>query len=122
MNEYNESYDMCPYCGCEKDISAKEMYFLYPGTVILDRYEIGISVGSGGFGITYKAWDRALSKVVCVKEFYPVGLVNRIPGEQEVIIYSGSRQREFANGKTRFLEEAQNMAAKIMALGKMFGI
>ena len=110
MNEYNETYGMCPYCGYEKDTPAKEMYFLYPGTVILNRYEIGVSVGSGGFGITYKAWDRVLSKVVCVKEFYPVGLVNRIPGEQEVIIYGGSKEREFDNGKIRFLEEAQNMA------------
>ena len=91
MNEYNESYDMCPYCGYEKNTPAKEMYFLQPGTVILDRYEIGVSVGSGGFGITYKAWDRVLSKIVCVKEYYPVGVVNRIPGEQVVIIYGGSK-------------------------------
>lgn len=110
MNEYNESYDMCPYCGSERNIKAKEMYFLHPGTVILNRYEIGVSVGSGGFGITYKAWDRVLSKVVCVKEFYPAGIVNRIPGEQEVIIYGGSKEKEFSNGKIRFLEEAQNMA------------
>lgn len=110
MNEYNESYDMCPYCGYEKNTPAKEMYFLQPGTVILDRYEIGVSVGSGGFGITYKAWDRVLSKIVCVKEYYPVGVVNRIPGEQVVIIYGGSKEREFSNGKIRFLEEAQNMA------------
>ena len=110
MNEYNESYDMCPYCGYEKNTPAKEMYFLQPGTVIAERYEIGVSVGSGGFGITYKAWDRVLSKVVCVKEYYPVGIVNRIPGEQVVIIYGGSKEREFSNGKVRFLEEAQNMA------------
>ncbi|MGN1203511.1 MAG: serine/threonine protein kinase, partial [Lachnospiraceae bacterium] len=110
MKEYNDSYDMCPYCGHEKNAAPKELYFLTEGTVIQKRYEIGTSVGNGGFGITYKAWDRTLQKTVAVKEYYPAGLVNRVPGEKKMIIYSGSRERECMNGKIRFLEEARNMA------------
>lgn len=110
MREYGEEYEICPYCGKEKEIKPKELYFLTPGTLIADRYEIGVSIGSGGFGITYKAWDMTLSKVVAVKEYYPAGMVNRVPGEKKLIIYSGSRQKECENGKARFLEEARNMA------------
>lgn len=110
MREYGDEYDLCPYCGMEKSVRPKELYFLMPGTLIADRYEIGVSVGSGGFGITYKAWDRTLSKVVAVKEYYPAGMVNRVPGEKELIVYSGSRERECAAGKARLLEEARNMA------------
>lgn len=110
MQEYDEEYDICPYCGGERDPEPKELYFLSPGTMIADRYEIGVSVGSGGFGITYKAWDCSLSKIVAVKEYYPAGMVNRVPGEKKLIIYSGNREKECAAGKARFLEEARNMA------------
>lgn len=110
MREYGDEYDLCPFCGTEKDAAPKELYYLAPGSLIADRYEIGVSVGSGGFGITYKAWDRTLSKVVAVKEYYPAGMVNRVPGQKELIVYSGSRERECAAGKVRLLEEARNMA------------
>lgn len=110
MKEYGDSYDMCPYCGYEKATPAKELYFLSPGTLVGNRYEIGISIGSGGFGIMYKAWDRVLEKEVAVKEYYPIGLVNRAPGQKHITIYSGRGRKEFEHGKLRFLEEAKNMA------------
>lgn len=110
MKEYEDAYDMCPYCGHTQDEPPKELYFLHPGTVIQERYVIGTSVGSGGFGITYKAWDTVMDKVVAIKEYYPAGMVNRVPGEKKVIVYSGNRATECANGMVRFLDEARNMA------------
>ena len=91
MQEYDSQYDMCPYCGCEREPKPRELYFLVPGTVLGSggRYEVGVSVGDGGFGITYRAWDRTLAKTVAIKEHYPAGLVNRVPGEKDVIVYSG---------------------------------
>ena len=110
LQEYDDRYNICPYCGEERNLKPKEMYFLAPGTLLADRYEIGVSIGNGGFGITYKAWDHTLAKVVAVKEYYPAGMVNRVPGEKDMIIYSGNRGKECNNGKLRFLEEARNMA------------
>lgn len=110
MKEYSDTYEMCPYCGHTQDEPQEYEYFLKQGTMVQGRYEIGDSAGSGGFGITYRAWDHSLQKVVAVKEYYPAGLVNRIPGEKEVIVYSGNSEKECMNGKIRFLEEARNMA------------
>ena len=67
-------------------------------------------MGQGGFGITYKAWDQQLETVVAVKEYYPSGLVNRIPGEREVLLFAGGRANEYRSGLCRFLDEAKNMA------------
>jgi len=64
----------------------------------------------GGFGIIYKAWDKKLNTVLAIKEYYPSGLVNRQPGKASLILAATSREREFVYGKTRFLEEARNMA------------
>ena len=71
---------------------------------------VGHSIGSGGFGIVYEAWDTHLSAEIAIKEYYPSGMVNRIPGEKDVIVYQGARSVEFKNGMDHFLEEARSMA------------
>lgn len=103
-------YEVCPHCGYVEDTDAKQVYQLKPGTILRDRYIIGTSIGFGGFGITYKAFDTALSTVVAVKEFYPAGLVNRGDGETKVGVFSGEKEEEFKRQLRRFLEEARNMA------------
>lgn len=107
---FDEAFGVCPNCGFIPGSKPKEAYHLHPGTLLRNRYVVGSTVGFGGFGITYRAWDRTLDKMVAIKEFYPNGIVNRVPGEKEVIIYSGNRANEFQNGKVRFLSEARNMA------------
>lgn len=110
MKEYDDQFEICPHCGFLRGQAPKEAYCLLPGVMLGNRFEVGTVLGLGGFGITYRAWDTKLDRVVAVKEYYPSGMVNRIPGEKEVIIYSGNKEREFQAGKSRFLDEAQNMA------------
>lgn len=102
---------VCPYCGYCEGTPPKELYHLYPGVGLYNnRYVIGTCIGFGGFGITYKAWDNVLETVVAVKEYYPTGLVQRVPGKPQVIIYTGESKEEYMQGLERFLDEAKNMA------------
>ncbi len=110
MKPFEAAYGVCPYCGYIPGTLPDEAYHLHPGTILHGRYIVGTTVGFGGFGITYRAWDRILEKKVAIKEYYPNGIVNRVPAEKAVIIYSGSRADEFQNGKVRFLAEARHMA------------
>jgi ABC-type glycerol-3-phosphate transport system substrate-binding protein len=48
--------------------------------------------------------------VLAVKEYYPSGLVNRIPGDKNVILFTGNRAKEYNHGLLRFLDEAKSMA------------
>lgn len=107
---HDENADKCSFCGYKKGDPPKELYHLFPGTELRDRYIIGMVLGFGGFGITYKAWDKRLETIVAIKEYYPSGIVNRTPGTKELVIYAKKRQNEFYFGKERFLEEARNMA------------
>ena len=102
--------NVCPYCGYKKDTKRQQAYQLIPGTILHKRYIIGVSIGIGGFGITYSAYDTKLHFKVAVKEFYPAGLVNRAGGERKVGVYSGTKEKEFKRQHDRFLEEARNMA------------
>lgn len=106
-----EEREVCPYCGYCEGTPPKELFHLYPGVGLYNnRYVIGTCIGFGGFGITYKAWDNVLETVVAVKEYYPTGLVQRVPGKPQVIIYTGESKEEYMQGLERFLDEAKNMA------------
>ena len=110
FQEYEADYGVCPYCGYSEGDATAEAYCLTPGTEIAGRYTIGRMLGLGGFGITYQAWDQKLETVMAVKEYYPSGLVNRLPGQAEVMLVASKREEEFRYGKERFLEEARNLA------------
>ena len=97
----------CPYCGYSQ--AAELPNALQPGWEIAGRYRIESVIGLGGFGITYCAYDQKLACTVALKEYFPSGVANRIPGSKEVILYAGKRTEEFRQGHTRFLNEARNM-------------
>lgn len=108
--QYDAKYDVCPHCGYYEGFTSKEPFQLAVGTELAGRYVLGTAIGLGGFGITYKAWDKVLETAVAVKEYYPSGLVNRIPGTSDVILFSGIKRKEFEFGLDRLIREAQYMA------------
>lgn len=71
------------------------------------RYIIKKIIGSGGFGITYKAYDNHNKKNCAIKELFPRGVVTRLADGKTVSSVSPDKQKVFEHGKERFLEEAQ---------------
>lgn len=112
MKEFEEEYGMCPHCGFELGTPQDEIYMLPQGTVLADRYIIGISLGNGGFANTYKAWDTKLETIVAVKEFYYGDMVNRVIGRTDVILLSSKSGavRQYRHLLDRFLDEARYTA------------
>lgn len=110
FHEYDEVLGLCPNCGYVEGEDSSEVYCLAPGTLIMGRYIIGETLGLGGFGITYRAWDIQLGTVLAIKEYFPSGLVNRTAGDPNVFLVANKRSQEFEQGKQRFLDEARNMA------------
>lgn len=108
FGEYEQDYGVCPHCGYTEGMQPKEAYMLYAGTILQNRYIVGEVLGFGGFGITYKAYDTKLERIIAIKEYYPSGLVYRTPGTKDVVVFKGKRFKDYANGLTRFLDEARN--------------
>ncbi len=81
-------------------------YALLPGTILSGKYLLGSVLGCGGFGITYLGLDLETLKKVAVKEYMPVGAVQRIPGQREVTAHN---EETFSYGLNRFYDEARTM-------------
>ncbi|VAW73599.1 hypothetical protein MNBD_GAMMA12-2525 [hydrothermal vent metagenome] len=75
----------------------------------IDTYEIIESIGSGGFGITYKAQDTHLQHLVAIKEYLPVQLAWR-SDESSVIPRTDSDTESFEYGMKQFIEEGRTLA------------
>jgi serine/threonine protein kinase len=103
-------YEVCPFCGYVDGTPTEQPHYLTPGTILGNHFIVGTAIGFGGFGITYKCFDTTLGVTVAVKEFYPVGLVNRSPGESKVGLLSGDKKEQYAEQLKRFLMEAQSVA------------
>ena len=106
FKQYDDEFDICPYCGQEMITEPEEPIYLHPGVILNERYVIGKCAGQGGFGIVYKAWDKKLGTIVAVKEFFSSKIAIRYPGESEVRI-SRKHKDEFLYRKSRFLTEAR---------------
>ena len=104
--------EACPHCDYVAGDTALELNHLHPGMELgpKGRYSVGQVLGFGGFGTTYKVWDKNLHTVLAIKEYFPAGLVNRAPGTKEVTLYAANRRQEYDHGLMRFLDEARSMA------------
>src|SRR3954471_989794 len=79
-----------------------------PLGTLLGDYRLDSVIGHGGFGITYRAFDSQLAKVVAIKEYLPIEFAVR-QGEK-VVARGGRFEEDFAWGRDRFLDEARALA------------
>lgn len=108
---YEDIDSMCPYCGHIEGEKLEEAHLLQPGSKLnKGRYVVGQKAGQGGFGIVYKAWDAKLQRIVAIKEFFPLQMVTRAEGENQVIVFSSKREKEYEAHLQRFKREANIMS------------
>ncbi|MFZ5781862.1 MAG: protein kinase domain-containing protein [Pseudomonadota bacterium] len=89
-------------------MSSDNVQALPPGTRLGD-YRLDAVIGHGGFGITYRAFDTQLAKIVAIKEYLPVEFALRSP-DGEVKPRGARYGEDFAWGRERFLDEARALA------------
>lgn len=110
MEEFNEKYDECPYCGYTKNAQPMEAYHLQPGSILQGKYIVGKVLGYGGFGVTYIGKDALLNKKVAIKEYLPGEFSTRIPGQTELTIFGDEKGEQFQQGVSKFVDEARRLA------------
>ncbi len=100
----------CPQCSFVETAPPESPNYLQLRTVLQNKYIVGRALGQGGFAITYLAWDINLGVKLAIKEYFPLDLVYRIPGNNLVIAHSKSQDAIFAHDMEKFLQEARTLA------------
>ena len=109
MQEYDDQYQICPYCGYVYGTAAEQPYHMEPGTILLNRYIVGKVLGFGGFGVTYIGWDYVMGRRIAIKEYLPSEFATRMPMQTQVSVYSGEREKQFEEGLEKTVQEAKRL-------------
>ena len=81
-----------------------------PAGTRLAEFELRAIIGTGGFGIVYRAFDTALEREVAIKEYMPVALAMRQSGQLTVAQRSAGDADLFSVGLRSFVNEARLLA------------
>ncbi len=104
--ETNEDAYPCPHCHWSPATVADSPLYLKPGTLLHGRYEVGRVLGHSGSTTTYLAWGVKEEKKIAIKEFLPIGLVNRDSSSARINTQNRSTKKRFQQSLDRFLDEA----------------
>lgn len=113
FNSINENEEFCPYCGYQTVNLSHPKWILPPGTILNGKYEIGRTLGEGGFGITYLAWDVNMETRVAIKEYYPATEVSRDVTSQDgnsILKSTSGHYENFEEGMKRYVKEAATLS------------
>lgn len=100
----------CSFCGYNKKAYKPKGSELPVGMTLNGRYNIGMVLGQGGFGVTYKAFDKKEGCIVAVKEYYPRGTVYRNTANNSVSLSAPNLADDFRNGQEKFYKEAETIS------------
>lgn len=98
---------VCKSCGFKTEDNSPDTSLLKPGTILLNRYVIGRTIGKGGFGVTYLAYDALVGKKIAIKEYFPHGSAQRVTESAEVSVTSADSEEAFRQGTEKFYNEAK---------------
>lgn len=99
--------DKCVSCGFVASESPLDQSLLTPGSVLSNRYVIGQTIGKGGFGTTYLAYDALVCRKIAIKEYFPYGIAQRTSENSEVSVLSEDSKQAFELGAEKFYNEAR---------------
>ena len=101
---------VCAYCGVDDQALANSLNALAPKSLLNGRYLIGRTLGSGGFGNTYLAFELNLQSKLAIKEYMPYGIALRHPGTTMVSLVDQTTSGDYQTGLDKFLEEARTLS------------
>lgn len=72
----------------------------------MGNFLIGRTLGKGGFGITYQAYDVKYNHIIAIKEYFPVEIALREAGETGIMVRDKKSVELFRKGVEKFYNEA----------------
>lgn len=107
MEEYNEKYNNCPYCGCAKNTPVYKTYHMVPGSILQGKYIVGKAIHEDGCGVTYIGKDASLNKKILIQEYLSSIFFMRTPGQLDITILGENNKKQVEQEILRFVNEAK---------------
>jgi serine/threonine-protein kinase len=85
MEKYDSDLHVCPKCGYDEQAPHNPMY-ITPGTILRDRYLIGVLREFNGEGATYEGYDISTECRVLIREYMPINLCTRVSGKATISV------------------------------------
>lgn len=85
MEKFDMDKHICPSCGYDDTTPNNPMY-ITPGTILRDRYLVGILMDSNGEGATYTGFDISTGGRVMIREYMPVNLCTRVRNKATISV------------------------------------
>lgn len=85
MEQYDSQRTVCPNCGYHYSGDYNKMY-IAPGTVLHDRYLVGLLLEYNGEGATYTGYDKVTGCKVLIREYMPINLCTRVKGKPTISV------------------------------------
>ena len=86
------------------------MQQLQPNTTLQGgKYRIDRMLGQGGFGITYKGYNREFEETVAIKEFFMKGVTERDETTSIVSVSNAENISQFEEQREKFKKEARRL-------------
>lgn len=85
MGEFDSDKNVCPHCGYDTNSPHNPMY-ITPGTILHDRYLVGILREFNGEGATYVGHDISTGTKVLLREYMPINLCTRVKGKATISV------------------------------------
>ena len=85
MEKYDAHLHVCPHCGYDEATPANPAY-ITPGTLLHDRYLVGILLEYNGEGATYAGYDVSTDCKVLLREYMPINLCTRVKNKATISV------------------------------------
>jgi len=108
MAPLDNEVESCPKCKGAIPYIPSDPKDIAPGTLLHSRFLIGRSIGRGGFGATYLAYDYLNRNACAVKEFFPDKMCQRSPNRVSVVP-NPDTEYWYKSYKRNFIEEARRL-------------
>lgn len=83
MEKFDSDLHICPNCGYDNTSPHNPMY-ISPGTILHDRYLVGILLEYNGEGATYVGHDISTGCKVLLREYMPINLCSRVKNKATI--------------------------------------
>lgn len=80
-----ETEKVCHHCGYAENTPFDPNY-LAPGTVLNERYSVGVKLGHNSEGATYIGYNKSIGCKVLIREYMPQGLCVRVRGKSIISV------------------------------------